>query len=72
VKQLGPGQPLRVWYGWLIWMDGSAELTVAIELKLLSFCCPSVPTELETEAVSWRTITGLSSNLSLIEEIPLT
>jgi len=51
---------------------GGAELTVSIELDLLSFCCPSVPTESRTETVSWRAITRLSSNLSLTVEIALT
>jgi len=49
-----------------------AGLTVSIELNLLSFYCPSVLIESGTETVSWRTITGLSSNPSLILEITLT
>jgi len=49
-----------------------AGLTVSIGLDLPSFCCLSVPTESRIETVSWRTITGLSSNPSLIVEIALT
>jgi len=71
LKQLGPGQPLRVGYWWLIGMNGSAGLTVSIRLNLLSFYCPSVLTKSGTEAVSWRTITGLSSKPPLIVKIAL-
>jgi len=51
---------------------GGAGLSISIGIDLPSFCCLSAPTKTGAEIVSWRTITGLSSNPSLTMDIAFT